>query len=66
MNGGGIRGDRVVPPGPLTRRDVVAMLPFANVIVSVEVTGRAAAHRARAGRWPGGSARAAASCRSRG
>ena len=41
MNGGGIRGDRVVPPGPLSRRDVVAMLPFANVIVSVEVTGRA-------------------------
>ena len=41
MNGGGIRGDRVVPPGPLSRRDVVAMLPFANVIVSIEVTGRA-------------------------
>jgi 5'-nucleotidase len=40
MNGGGIRGDRIVPAGPLSRRDVVAMLPFANVVVSVELTGR--------------------------
>ena len=41
INGGGIRGDRVVPPGPLSRRDVVAMLPFANVVVSIEMPGRA-------------------------
>ena len=41
INGGGIRGDRIVPAGPLSRRDVVAMLPFANVVVSVELTGRA-------------------------
>jgi 5'-nucleotidase len=41
VNGGGIRGDRVVPPGPLSRRDVVAMLPFANVVVSLELTGQA-------------------------
>ena len=41
MNGGGIRGDRVVPPGALSRRDVVAMLPFGNVVVSIELTGRA-------------------------
>ena len=41
INGGGIRGDRIVPAGPLSRRDVVAVLPFANVVVSVELTGRA-------------------------
>jgi 5'-nucleotidase len=41
MNGGGIRGDRLVPAGPLSRRDVVAMLPFANVVVSIEVSGQA-------------------------
>jgi len=41
MNGGGIRGDRLVPAGPLSRRDVVAMLPFANVVVSTEVSGQA-------------------------
>jgi 5'-nucleotidase len=41
MNGGGIRGDRVVPPGALSRRDVVAMLPFANVVVSIDLTGQA-------------------------
>ena len=41
INGGGIRSDRIVPAGPLSRRDVVALLPFANVVVSVELTGRA-------------------------
>jgi 2',3'-cyclic-nucleotide 2'-phosphodiesterase (5'-nucleotidase family) len=42
MNGGGIRGDRVLAPGSaMTRRDVMAALPFANRIVPVEVTGRA-------------------------
>ena len=40
MNGGGIRSDRIVPPGPLTRRDVVAFLPFGNVAVALELTGR--------------------------
>jgi 5'-nucleotidase len=40
INGGGIRGDRVVPPGPLTRRDVAGLLPFGNVVMVVEATGR--------------------------
>jgi 5'-nucleotidase / UDP-sugar diphosphatase len=40
MNGGGIRSDRVVPPGPLTRRDVAGLLPFGNVVLVLEVTGR--------------------------
>jgi 5'-nucleotidase len=41
LNGGGIRTDRIVPPGPLTRRDVAGLLPFGNVVMAVEVTGRA-------------------------
>ena len=40
MNGGGIRGNRVVGPGVLTRRDVHALLPFLNVLVKLEVPGR--------------------------
>jgi 5'-nucleotidase len=39
VNGGGIRSDRLVPPGTLTKRDVNAMLPFGNVVMKVEVTG---------------------------
>ena len=41
INGGGIRTDRVVPAGPLTRRDVIGLLPFGNIVLSLEVTGRA-------------------------
>jgi 5'-nucleotidase len=40
MNGGGIRGNRVVPAGVLTRRDVRTLLPFLNVLVKLEVPGR--------------------------
>jgi 5'-nucleotidase len=40
VNGGGIRNERIVPPGPLTRRDVVAMSPFGNVVMTLELTGR--------------------------
>jgi 5'-nucleotidase len=39
VNGGGIRGDRVVPPGPLTRRNLIAMHPFNNIVCTLEVTG---------------------------
>ena len=39
MNGGGIRSDRIVPVGPLTRRDVAALVPFHNVVVVLEMTG---------------------------
>ncbi|HEY8498147.1 MAG TPA: bifunctional UDP-sugar hydrolase/5'-nucleotidase [Limnochordales bacterium] len=38
-NGGGIRTNAVLPAGPIRRRDVVAWLPFGNVVVKVEVTG---------------------------
>jgi 5'-nucleotidase/UDP-sugar diphosphatase len=40
MNGGGIRGGRVYPPGSsITRRDVLAELPFNNRLVTIEITG---------------------------
>jgi 5'-nucleotidase len=40
VNGGGIRTDRTVPAGPLTKRDVHALLPFTNVVMKLEVEGR--------------------------
>ncbi len=40
VNGGSIRADLSYNPGPLTKRDVLSMLPFNNPIVKVEVTGR--------------------------
>jgi 2',3'-cyclic-nucleotide 2'-phosphodiesterase (5'-nucleotidase family) len=42
MNGGGIRTDSVYPPGTtITRRNVLAALPFGNRLVPIEITGRA-------------------------
>jgi 2',3'-cyclic-nucleotide 2'-phosphodiesterase (5'-nucleotidase family) len=39
-NGGGIRGGRIYQPGrTITRRDILAELPFGNRVVTVEVTG---------------------------
>lgn len=40
VNGGSIRADLTYYPGPLTKRDVLSMLPFNNPIVKVEVSGR--------------------------
>ena len=40
MNGGGIRAGKIYPPGsPVTRRDVLAELPFGNHLVVVAVKG---------------------------
>lgn len=39
INGGGIRGNAVIPAGPLRRGDVLKILPFANKIVKLDVTG---------------------------
>ena len=41
INGGGLRGSAVTPAGPLTRGDILKILPFANKIVKIEVTGEA-------------------------
>jgi 5'-nucleotidase len=39
LNGGSIRADNTINPGDLTRRDVLSILPFANPVVKLEVTG---------------------------
>jgi len=41
MNGGGIRGGKVYPPGAsLSRRDVLTELPFGNRLITVAIAGR--------------------------
>jgi 2',3'-cyclic-nucleotide 2'-phosphodiesterase (5'-nucleotidase family) len=41
MNGGGLRGNKLYPAGgPVTRRDVLAELPFGNKVSILLVTGR--------------------------
>jgi 5'-nucleotidase len=39
MNGGSIRADTIISPGPLTKRDLLSILPFKNKVVKLEVTG---------------------------
>ena len=43
VNGGGIRGDRVHQPGPLTRRTLIEIHPFGNVVTTLSVPGRVVA-----------------------
>ena len=41
-NGGGIRGGRIYPPGStITRRDMMAELPFRNHVAVLEISGSA-------------------------
>lgn len=40
INGGGIRSDRVYPPGPITQKDVLSILPFGNFFLKVELSGK--------------------------
>jgi 5'-nucleotidase / UDP-sugar diphosphatase len=40
LNSGSIRGDRVYPAGPITRRMLIEMHPFSNVICKLSVPGR--------------------------
>jgi 2',3'-cyclic-nucleotide 2'-phosphodiesterase (5'-nucleotidase family) len=39
LNSGAVRGNRLIPVGPLTRRDFHEMLPFNNTVVLLELTG---------------------------
>ena len=39
MNGGSIRADEIISPGPLTKRDVLSILPFKNRVIKLELTG---------------------------
>jgi 5'-nucleotidase len=40
VNSGSIRGNRIFPAGPLTRRTLVEIQPFANVICTLALPGR--------------------------
>ncbi len=40
MNGGGIRGNQIMPAGTLSRKDVNALVPFLNVLVKLELPGK--------------------------
>jgi 2',3'-cyclic-nucleotide 2'-phosphodiesterase (5'-nucleotidase family) len=40
INSGAIRGDRIYPASPLTRRLLLAMHPFGNVVVKLELPGK--------------------------
>jgi 2',3'-cyclic-nucleotide 2'-phosphodiesterase/3'-nucleotidase len=39
QNGGGIRGEKVFEPGPLTRGDIVTILPFTNTGALLRISG---------------------------
>jgi 5'-nucleotidase len=39
FNGGSIRAGKILSPGALSKRDVMAILPYENPIVKIEVTG---------------------------
>lgn len=39
LNAGGFRSDSVLGPGPITHRDVLALLPFQNPLLLLAVTG---------------------------
>jgi 5'-nucleotidase len=40
INGGSVRADLTYSPGPLTKRDVLSILPFNNQIVKLKMTGK--------------------------
>jgi 2',3'-cyclic-nucleotide 2'-phosphodiesterase/3'-nucleotidase len=39
QNGGGIRGEKIFEPGPLTRGDMVTILPFTNTATLLRISG---------------------------
>ncbi|BAY20549.1 metallophosphoesterase [Calothrix sp. NIES-2100] len=39
FNGGSIRIDDVIPPGPMTQYDVIRILPFGGKVVAIEING---------------------------
>lgn len=40
FNGGSFRTNRVIGPGPVTRRDIESVLPYQNRVLAIEITGR--------------------------
>lgn len=39
LNGGSIRSDVVYYPGPLTKRDLISMLPYNNAVLKIAISG---------------------------
>jgi 2',3'-cyclic-nucleotide 2'-phosphodiesterase (5'-nucleotidase family) len=39
INGGGIRAERIFPAGPLTKKDIMDAMPFANYVEKLDITG---------------------------
>jgi 5'-nucleotidase / UDP-sugar diphosphatase len=56
-NAGGARGSRVYPAGPLTRRTLLSIHPFGNVVCKIAVSGRVLLEALNHGvsKLPGGS-----------
>lgn len=40
INGGGLRGNRLIPPGPITRKTILGLMPFGNVVVKLRIDGQ--------------------------
>jgi 2',3'-cyclic-nucleotide 2'-phosphodiesterase (5'-nucleotidase family) len=59
VNAGSVRGERIIPPGPIDRRTVVAIHPFGDVITKVAVPGSVLVQALNNGvsRWPARSGR---------
>ena len=59
VNAGSVRGERVIPPGPLDRRTLIAVHPFGDVIAKVAVPGRVLLQALNSGvsKWPSASGR---------
>jgi 5'-nucleotidase len=59
VNSGSIRGDRVYPAGPLSRRTLLAMQPFGNVICTLVAPGRVVLQALNTGtaQWPAAAGR---------
>jgi 2',3'-cyclic-nucleotide 2'-phosphodiesterase (5'-nucleotidase family) len=60
LNGGGIRGGKIYPPGTtISRRDILSELPFSNRVVTIEVSGAALRRAIENGLslWPATSGR---------
>ena len=63
VNSGALRGNRVYPAGLITRRTLVQMHPFSNVVCKIEVSGRTLLAGAQPRRRRSFRPRRARSCR---
>ena len=40
LNGGSVRADEIIQPGPLTERDILSILPYADPLIKLQVDGK--------------------------